>query len=371
LTAAVRTAIAAAAALAAAAAGAIDLATPDVVVARRNSTPTPGGGPAADYDTYFPTVTRLQNDDLVTVYYESPGHVDPLGRVAMVRSRDSGRTWTPPAVIVDRVGVNHRDPSVMQTRRGTLLVNYFLYFDGRSLGVFVIRSTDSGAHWSEPIAVGTSLAGPATSAKIAELDNGDLLIPIAGGRAGDGRIRAAVVRSRDDGRTWPRASEALIADDPSIDFVEPALVAMARGEIVAAVGSERGAENHSFETRSRDYGRTWSRPAKAPMAGNASDLLRVEIPGRRTPAIVHAWGDRSRQFGDGRPTVMALQASPVEMPMGPVKVLYHGHCLWGDESYPSTVQLKDGRLFTVFYDACAGYIGGRYTAIEELLAAKK
>jgi hypothetical protein len=45
-------------------------------------------------------------------------------------------------------------------------------------------------------------------------------------------------------------------------------------------------------------------------------------------------------------------------------VVYNSHC--DDAAYPSTVSLEDGKLFTVYYDACFGYIGGNFHTVDRL-----
>src|SRR5205823_3759608 len=61
---------------------------------------------------FFPSVERLRDGQLVVVYYDSPDHVSPGGRIAMVRSADNGLTWSPPRVIID-TPLDDRDPSLI------------------------------------------------------------------------------------------------------------------------------------------------------------------------------------------------------------------------------------------------------------------
>ena len=328
---------------------------PDVVVAART----------AARNTYFPTIASVKNGDLVVVYYDSPDHVAPNGRIAMVRSSDQGRTWSPPSIVVE--GPNdERDPSIVETARGTWLVSYFETDVNKlpaSQGVFVIRSTDQGRTWSAPAKVGTTLAGPATSAKIVQLDNAELLIPLYGGR-GAGDLAATVVRSGDDGVTWPAAGEATLAEAHGRSFVEPALGYLGDGRLLAMIRSE-GSERAAFETTSSDGGRTWAAASKTTAVAEASDLLPIADGGKQL--LVHTWGDLSGRFGDSRPTVMQVirfREFPDARWTGEPRLLHQGHC-WTDEGYPSSVRLRDGRVFTVYYDACAGYIGGTFSTIED------
>jgi len=333
---------------------------PDVVVASRTAT----------RNTYFPTAALMKSSEIVVVYYDSPDHVSPAGRVSMVRSRDEGRTWSMPEVVID--GPNdERDPNIVETARGTWLVSYFESDASKSptsQGVFVIRSTDAGKTWSAPAKVGTTLVGAATSAKIVQLDNGDLLLPLYGGKPGGMDAIAAVIRSADDGMTWLPDSEATIASAPGVNFVEPALGYLGGGRLLAMVRTE-GAERAAFESYSLDSGRTWSAATRTTLIAQASDLLPV-VDDQKT-VLVHTWGDTSGRFGDSRPTVMQVirfREFPTARWTDEPRLLHQGHC-WSDEGYPSSVRLRDGRVFTVYYDACAGYIGGTFSALTDPAAS--
>lgn len=319
---------------------------------------------AGGRNTFFPTIERLDTGELVVVYYDSPGHTSPTGRVSIVRSSDNGRTWSPPQVALD-TPADDRDPSIMRTRRGTLLLSFFAVEYGGptalNLGTFVARSVDNGRSWSAPARVGTKLGsasapgGSSTSAKIVELDSGDLLVPIYGSTAAGERL-STVVRSVDDGRSWPAASERDIAKHPTIGFVEPALVNVGGGHIFAVMRTVRS-DNGSYEVHSYDHGVTWTPPVRSPMLGHASDLLLVR--GGRWPAgsVFHVWGDVSGTLEAQRPVAAQLWVPDGGWTTTRSSLVYAGRC--GDESYPSSAQIDDETMLIVFYDACAGYIGSK------------
>ncbi|MBI3399996.1 MAG: exo-alpha-sialidase [Acidobacteria bacterium] len=345
--------------------------TPDVVVAART----------AERSTFFPTVARLKNGHLVTVYYDSPDHISPLGRIAMVRSTDDGRHWSTPRVAIDTPN-DDRDPSVVALHDGTLLLSFFevdrAQAPATQLGVFVARSRDEGATWSAPARVDTPPGHAATSAPIVELENGDLLLPYYGSAreiTGTNDSRAAVIRSTDRGVTWPAGGAVVVASQPGIDFSEPAIADLGGGRLVAVIRAERG-ELSAFWTRSDDGGHSWLAPERLDIPAQAPDLLPVRVAGDARARVVLAYGELSQKFGEGRRTVMQLYD-----PYGPYgpggsvqyagpKVIYHGHCRWGDESYPSTVRISETRLFTVYYDACAGIIGGTFSNLSDLLEVR-
>jgi Neuraminidase (sialidase) len=328
---------------------------PEVVVTPRT----------ADRNTYFPSVAKLTNGELLVVYYDSPEHVSPAGRISLVRSRDAGRTWSAPEVIVD-TPLDDRDPSITVTRNGRLLVSYFVRNpDGSGGGVFVTRSDDGGVKWSGPVRIDSRLIGPSTSARILELGSGDLLIPIYGVTKNGANERATIVRSRDRGVTWPRQNEVEIAATPGINFQEPALVEV-EGRLLAVMRTD-STDNRAYETTSIDGGTMWSEPAAIDSAAQASEL--IALPPRDEPAgsVVHAWADWSRRYGDSRPTVVQRIRWPAGLStpvFGEPRVLYNSRC--DDAGYPSGVVLDDARLFIVFYDACRGYIGGAYLPVSAL-----
>lgn len=330
---------------------------PDILVARGT----------AGRNTYFPSVAKLANGQLLVVYYDSPAHTSPTGRIALVRSRDLGRTWSAPEIVVD-TPLDDRDPSITVTRRGRILLSYFVHDDNAvpsSSEVFVIRSDDDGATWSRPAPVATLMTGAATSSRIVELADGDLLIPIYGGEYEGSKQRAAIVRSRDGGLTWPRDQEVVIASALEVSYQEPALADLG-GRLLAFMRGDSD-NNAAYESRSLDGGRTWSAPVPIGLAAQASDLLPLATDARRTTSAVHAWGDWSRKYGDSRPTLAQVVRWPEgagALVFGEPTVVYNGHC--DDASYPSSVLLDDGRLFVVFYDACLGYIGGAYIPIDAL-----
>jgi hypothetical protein len=323
---------------------------------------------AGDRRAFFPAVERLPGGHLLVVYYDSPDHVSPAGRISMVRSRDDGATWTGREVIID-TPLDDRDPSVMRTRAGTLLLNFFTSQDQVAQGVFVARSDDDGRTWSMPTKVGTKLTEAATDARIVELDTGELLMPIFGRTSTSAEVRSTVVRSTDQGRTWPIEREVDLPSLRGIDFVEPALAYLGSGRLMAIVRSERS-DNRAYVIESTDNGRSWSSPFKTMESAQASDLVAVRAaPARAATRVVHTWADFSQQYGEGRPTLIQLIAvgnAGSAPTLGDPQLVYHGICAWGDEGYPSSVLLADGRLFTVYYDACTGYIGGSFTALKAL-----
>jgi hypothetical protein len=328
----------------------IESGQPDVIVAE--------GGTR---NTYFPDVEKLQNGDLIVVYYDSLAHSSPSGRISMVRSMDDGLTWSAPVTVADSV-YDDRDPSIMQTSDGTLLLSYFStdlsQTPSQPVGTFIVRSNDGGLNWSSPVMVQSQFHSVANTSKIVELDSGDLLIPLYGKKTGHYWWKAFVSRSTDGGVSWSNEVEIQNPANAS-NFVEPALADLGNGHLMVMIRT--GAL--SQEAHSYDNGLTWTTPVQTDLEAHASNLLVLD-PGNPNSNILHMWGDYSDQFAFGRPVVgQIIQADGT--PVSERVMMYAGHC--NDESYPSSIRLVDGRIFTVYYDACAKHIGGTFSTVNDFM----
>jgi len=78
-----------------------------------------------EYYHGWPTLAARRNGELLLAYSGGrDAHVCPFGRVELMRSRDSGRTWSWPEVLLDSP-IDDRDTGVMETASGSLLVTTF------------------------------------------------------------------------------------------------------------------------------------------------------------------------------------------------------------------------------------------------------
>lgn len=323
---------------------------PDVVVAN-------GGG----RNTYFPDIVKLENGELLVVYYDSPAHTSQEGRISMVRSSDDGLTWSTPTTVIDSV-YDDRDPSIMQTSDGTLLLSYFStdwsQDPQQRVGAFVASSNDNGLTWSSPITVESKLDA-STSSDIVELDNGHLLIPLYGKIPGHWQSKITVIHNNYGTLEFPIGNEIEIGNIYGTNWAEPAVVNLGGGHLMMMIRTTTLA----FQTHSYDNGFTWTPPEQTDMEAQASHLLLLN-PGEPNLKLLHTWGDYSQQYASGRPVVGQI-IGPDFGGLSERVPVYVGHC-W-DESYPSSVRLDDGRLFTVYYDACAKYIAGTFSTIDDYL----
>jgi len=320
-----------------------------------------------EYYHGWPTIARRANGELLVVC--SGGreqHVCPFGWVELMRSADDGATWSFPEVVWDSA-LDDRDAGICVTARGTVLVTTFtslayqpvleralvakdwpadrlrrwqaaharLPDTGRQrlLACWMLRSTDGGVTWSEPLRVPVnSPHGPA------QLNDGRLLY--AGKALWDGMHRMGVCSSRDDGQTWQwLASIPVRPGDSQTDYHELHAVD-AGGRLVAHIRNQgRANAGETLQSESNDGGETWSTPHAIGVWGLPSHLLRLS-DGRLLMTYGYRrgpFGNQARVSEDGGRTWSA-----------PLTVSADGAS--GDLGYPSTVQLANGALLTVWYE---------------------
>ena len=340
---------------------------------------TPAGEPYAGW----PTVGRRQSGELWLVWSGGrDGHVCPMGQVRAMHSRDEGATWTHPRVLLD-TALDDRDSGFLETAKGTLLATTFTSLayepslqkalsmaeltpqgwksrtlsaeqldrwqgahrripddaERRSqLGEWIIRSTDGGRSWSAQIpTVLNSPHGPA------QLRDGRLLY--AGKELWTSAGRIGVAESLDDGLSWKWLAEipARPGDDVKKGYHELHQTETADGRILVQIRNhnERN-KGETLQCESADGGRTWTVPAPIGVWGLPSHLLRL-----RDGRLLMTYGHRRPPFGNQA----RLSTDHGRTWSGPIPLSVDG--VGGDLGYPSTVELSDGSLLSVWYEKMA------------------
>jgi hypothetical protein len=292
-----------------------------------------------------------------------------------MRSRDEGQTWTFPRVLMD-TAIDDRDAGVCETPKGSLLVTTFTslayepilekaiadasganawppeklaHWKGahertsaeerqRMLDTWMLRSADNGVSWSAPFRVPVnSPHGPIA------LSDGRMLY--AGKELWRGDHRIGVAESADDGATWGwLATIPTRPGDDHNNYHELHAVETASGRLVIHIRNHNEPnERETLQSESTDGGKTWSVPHAIGVWGLPSHLLRL-----RDGRLVMSYGYRRSPFGNQVRTSDDQGANWSE-PL----TLYGGGAS-GDLGYPSTVELSDKSLLTVWYEKMPG-----------------
>lgn len=316
----------------------------------------------------WPTLTRCANGNLVVVY--SGGrefHVCPYGRMEMITSHDEGKTWTLPRVLVDSA-IDDRDSGVLETSKGTLLATMFNSFayqihmnaperllnttfgkktpamlkrwhtmddattqeqKAAETGHWMLRSTDGGLNWSPRYRVpGYSPHGPIN------LLDGRLFYATSNGKQAMAHV------SEDDGLTWNALSEMPLraGELHAVQAADGAIIVQVRDKIP----SPEGTQQNTAQVISTDGGKTWSEKVKV-ADGFPPHLARLRDG---TLLMTYTWrkepfGTRTKFSKDhGRTWSQEL-------------VLTNDAADW-DLGYPSSVELADGSLLSVWYETPKG-----------------
>lgn len=320
----------------------------------------------------WPTLTRRRNGELVLVYSGGrEAHVCPFGRIELMTSSDDGRTWSEPRVLIETT-LDDRDAGVLETRRGTLLVTTFTSLayepildaavkEGRwpkeqldrwlaasarmsaaersgLLGQWMIRSEDGGRNWSPPYSsIVDSPHGPI------QLADGRLLY--AGKELWTGERRVGFCESRDDGRTWHwLATLPVRPGDLAAHYHELHAVETKSGRLVVHIRNDNPQDGQeTLQSESNDGGRSWTTPHRIGVWGLPSHLLRL-----RDQRLVMSYGHRRPPFGN------QVRVSADEGVTWSAPLILSADGTNVDLGYPSTIELPDRSLLTVWYEQLAG-----------------
>ena len=157
--------------------------------------------------------------------------------------------------------------------------------------------------------------------------------------------RVEVCESIDDGQTWRWLADIPIRDGDRMEqYHELHAVEAASGRLVVQIRNHNPANaNETLQTESEDGGRTWSVPHPIGVWGLPSHLLRL-----RNGNLLMTYGHRRAPLGN------QVRLSLDEGRTWSDPLILSGDGTSTDLGYPSTVELEDGTLLTVWYEALKG-----------------
>ena len=296
----------------------------------------------------WPQIQTAPDGTLLALGYNAAAHTTLPGDVDAWASTDGGRTWNLQATAAARPAktANYCHWASGLSAKGDVLVvasgmDDAANEEGRRApnDVRVFRSADFGKTWAStgtfPARVGSGLK-PYPFGSIVHGADGSLRTVVYSVDEKHANAEAAwLMASRDEGRSWQTSEK--IADGIN----ETVLLPLAeRGWLCVARTSNRPAPEHGQELRqfrSADDGKTWA--DEGIIAGyhmHPPHLLRL-----KDKRILLTYGNRR----DGG--IETRLSSDDGKTWAPAQRLFTTGP--GDMGYPSTAQLPEGKLVTVFY----------------------
>ncbi|WP_062015140.1 sialidase family protein [Aureimonas sp. AU4] len=341
-----------------------------------------------------PHMVRLADGTLLLVATSGPRRsptlhppLDPDFRNVLIRSQDEGETWSEPVAVPSSARDGMECAGLTPLADGSVLLNQWRfrwYGEGeapprlkepflasaaelraeleaslelesgaseiivwsRGGGVAsVCRSDDGGLSWSapSPIDVAPYSGGYGMRGGLV-LANGEIVLPLSDVPH---YARVFLVRSGDGGATWS-APEPVAAIE-GYAFEEPAPYLAQDGSILLVLRENVTRRLHTV--RSRDGGRSWSRPVANGLTGYPADLVSL---GEGCVVAVTGWREAPGQIrlhasiDDG--ACWSAQPTFVAGPFGT-----------RDCGYPTAVTLEDGDLLVAYYRRDDAGVTGLYS----------
>lgn len=308
----------------------------------------------------WPSIAQRSNGELLAVTYAGEAHTESHGRVVLYRSHDNGLTWDEGTIIADTI-LDDRDPGILVTGDDTIIVSSRVAWwrngtDSQGIDAnqaqdllstyhkgYIIRSTDGGRTWSEMHPYPFQPKGPI------QRSDGSLFVV-----SKESATRFQAYTSNDLGDTWQTLgridglppSMAVDGSEVSTNYSEPHFVETSPGRIILYIRAHpsdprtlsRETSNLWLAT-SDDGGRTWSKPVQTTVRGYPPHALLLR-DGRILLTYGHRWhpyGQRAQLSDDGVDFTKYRE------------MIIRDDAIDSDLGYPSSIQLDDGRILTVYY----------------------
>jgi len=323
----------------------------------------------------FPSVVRRPNGDLLLAFRRAPDrrllgekgvtHTDANSYLVSVRSKDDGKTWTKnPELISAHPFGGSQDPCMLQLRDGSILCTSYgwalidqaetlkgVFRHGKFcfLGGYMVKSTDGGNSWKDPIIpppckdeVSLDPFGQPVPAynrgAMCEGKDGRLFWVVASnGSLAPRRTATHLMISEDKGETWKYSCP--VAQDEKVTFNETSILETPKGDLVAFMRTA-DFDDHTTMARSTDGGKSFQPWEDTGFKGHPHYALR--LPDKR---VLLVYGYRHEPFGI-RARVLNPECTDAKTAKEIVLRDDGGN---GDLGYPWATMLSKNRALVVYY----------------------
>lgn len=305
----------------------------------------------------WPTVARLQDGKIaVGASGFRIEHVCPFGKAVISYSYDNGETYTLPAPVID-TPLDDRDAGICTFGENGVIVTTFnnpasFQRENNQDNAYVQRYIDTITKEDEEkylgalfrvshdcgITFGKILHSPVTSPHgPRELRDGTILW--AGNRFDDVERGISIVKLNPENGETQFIGEITI-DDDMIFLNEPSLIEMPDGKLICHIRGENDTVFTTYQSVSYDKGKTWTKPERLldETGGAPPHLIHL-----KSGVLVSTYGRRALPYG-----IMAM-VSLDEGETWETDLRLYETFSSDDIGYPTTIELDDGTLLTVFY----------------------
>ncbi len=322
----------------------------------------------------WPTAARLQNGRIAVVASGFRlSHLCPFGKTVIAYSEDEGKTYTAPAPVID-TPLDDRDGGILPFGESGVMVTSFNNArssqrrwnrSGRPYEHYINSYLDTVSDEDEEKYLGVTFRisndcgvtfGPIYKCPISsphgpcQLPDGSILwigrTFTVDGSANGGKetVKAYKIDPENGTSEFVGSVEPIYIDGKLVCSEEPHAAVLDDGTVICHIRAEDENWPHqvfsTFQTVSKDGGKTWSKPEQIlDIKGGAPAHILKHSSG----ALISVYGYREAPYG-----IKAM----ISTDNGKTWDTNHDIYVNGvnsDIGYPSTVELNDGSLLTVFY----------------------
>ncbi len=311
-----------------------------------------------DYYGYFgwPSIARAKHGLVMVCSGFRHFHTGPFGRVVYMESPNEGKDWSAPTVVMDGPSTDFRDPGVVWFHDHLMITGFSADTKTRCHEYVHLPKRDRALYWRGLIYHEAKKAHPWYSeygqlrktwlssphGPIVKNDGGMIYM----GRCAKG-IGVAEFAEDEHSDEWQKLAIVPVpSGDRQEHFQEPHIIQTGEKSFLGVIRYQREKSPLGYEsefsmwaTHSNDGGRKWTKPTKM-CDGSPPHLMR-----HSRGTIILTYGQRIRPYG------IRVATSDDDGKSWRNEIVLWDKGISTDLGYPCSVELKDGRIQTIFYAA--------------------